>query len=133
MPLVLIVHELPEVALYLREVFRWHALPVRLEHAVSAPLAHERLIDTAGLGRPDLILLGLPLHAQGGLALLRRMLQHRPFLDIPLVVLSVEHRVQDEERCRILGALFYFEFPATLDAFAPVVERCRQLLVLGRY
>jgi CheY-like chemotaxis protein len=130
LPRILAVHPEASLVRLLREMFFFHRCPALIEQAVSVELARARLARVRE--RPRLIIIGIGLHHQGGLELLRHARSDHRLAGIPTVVLTQNPRLRDERDAMAIGADFYLEHPSGIDDFSPLVNRCRELLALAQ-
>jgi DNA-binding response OmpR family regulator len=131
LPRILVVHHDASTVRFLREMFIWHRCAALIEQSPSAESARQRLAAAGAAQDPQLILIGLGLHHQDGLGLLRHLRHGHRLAVIPVVVLAEAARTVDESRALALGADLYLEVPTGVDDFDLLVRRCRELLALG--
>ncbi|MBA2479257.1 MAG: response regulator [Planctomycetes bacterium] len=124
-PLVVVVDDNSHDFLLISEAWRESGHVARLEHyATATPF----LARSEHLPRPDLIVLDLNLPTIGGKDLMIRAQAITHLRAIPIVICSSSSDPKDESEVIALGAVGYFQKPATFDAFLPFVGALRDLV-----
>ncbi len=119
---ILLAEDDPGDAVMIREAFE-QALPSVRVHVVGDG---EQAIDfvrrpSAGIHRPDLILLDLNLPLRSGLEVLADMKGDDDYSAIPIAVLTASRDPHTVQRCYSLHANAYIVKPADFDDFASVI------------
>ena len=104
------------------------ALKVRLEasgFAVLVALNGDEALTLAFAERPDLVILDLMLPTISGFEVCERLKRDPRSRDIPVIIYSGRGLVEEEERCRQLGAAAYVK---KTDGSSSLLEHIRALL-----
>ncbi len=133
---VLLVEDSPaDVELTLRAFkLAQFANPVRVvrdgEEALEYLFASGRHAERRDAALPQMVLLDLMLPGLSGIEVLRRLREHGPTKDLPVVVLTGSRQDRNIIECARLGASNYLIKPVSFEMFCEVASRLRHRWVL---